>query len=217
MVWETTSTPFGTTQAVALHPWPISNHSQILPSGASSPYSLMVNGTPSYAQVPGYELSSPSHAAVLCIPWLKLFNYTTWFSEWRANFTWNESYCEKNQSRTLKPFFFLYTTPPFILITTFCGIQYPFKYTKREMFLAVSLQEPGRLSQDPSCMHHTLQFIRRFIPKNWSGLHRSDSSRSTPQRSSFLITSVWQCLLVTSWSVETSDKEVFACFWGFAG
>lgn len=148
MVWETTSTPFGTTQAVSLHPWPISNHSQILPSGASSPYSLMVNGTPSYAQVPGYELSSPSHAAVLCIPWLKLFNYTTWFSEWRANFTWNESYCEKNQSRTLKPFFFLYTTPPFILITTFCGIQYPFKYTKREMFLAVSLQEPGRLSQE---------------------------------------------------------------------
>lgn len=152
MVWETTSTPFGTTQAVALHPWPISNHSQILPSGASSPYSLMVNGTPSYAQVPGYELSSPSHAAVLCIPWLKLFNYTTWFSEWRANFTWNESYCEKNQSRTLKPFFFLYTTPPFILITTFCGIQYPFTPKERCFWLF-----PYRSQAD--------------YPKNWSFMY----------------------------------------------
>lgn len=70
----------------------------------------------------------------MCMLWLKLLNHTMEFFVGSNNFTWRESYCEKNQSRTLKPFFLLSTTPPFILITTFWGRQYPFKYTKAETF-----------------------------------------------------------------------------------
>lgn len=182
MGWEPTLTPFGNIQAVTLHPWLISNRNQILPPRASP---LMVYDGVWYTFIcpaTWRRIQSLNHAGIPCMLWLKLLNHTMGFFARSNSFTWSESYCAKNQSRTLKPFFLLSTTPPFILITTFWGGQYPFKCTKREIFPCFSLQESGRLSWEriASCIHHTLHFTQRFRPKNRSGLRRLGNYTNIP-------------------------------------